>query len=196
MSIRKAVLGDAKAILEIYGPYIEETTVTFEYEVPSPEEYRGRMQTVMEKYPWLVWEEEGTLLGYAYASDFRSRKAFSWDCELSVYLRMDAVGRGIGRRLYGALLDILKMQGYINAYALICVPNEGSERLHDAFGFQEEGLYKRTGYKFGRWLDLSCRVKRLRDPGEPMELPVRFRELEEQAGPAVRKLWQAGREEK
>ncbi|MGI6069808.1 MAG: GNAT family N-acetyltransferase [Blautia sp.] len=196
MSIRRAVLEDAGEILKIYGPYIEETTVTFEYEVPSLEEYQERMRRVMEKYPWLVWEEDGSILGYAYAGDFRSRMAFSWDCELSVYLRMDARGRGIGTRLYETLLEILKKQGYVNAYALICVPNVGSERLHDTFGFQEEGLYRGTGYKFHRWLDLSCRVKRLQDPKEPVTLPVRFEELVEQSGPLASALWQAGREEK
>lgn len=175
MSIRAAVLGDAEEILEIYRPYIEETTVTFEYETPSLEEFKDRMRKVMEKYPWLVWEEGGQILGYAYAGDFRSRMAFSWDCELSVYLRMDARGRGIGSRLYQELLEILRELGYFNAYALICVPNEESEGLHDKLGFYEEGRYQKVGYKFRQWLDLSCRVKRLQGESEkPVSLPKAF----------------------
>lgn len=178
MSIRMATPEDAEQLLRIYAPYILETTVTFEYEVPEVEEFRERIESVMEKYPWLVWEENDQILGYAYAGALRSRMAFSWDCELSVYIRPDAVKRGIGKKLYHVLLKILKELGYYKAYALICVPNEASEKLHESFGFWEEGRLLGTGFKFGKWLDLSYQVKELRDETNlPDTLPKTIWEL-------------------
>lgn len=178
MSIRLASVKDAKEILEIYAPYIKETVVTFEYQVPSLEDFCHRMERIQAKYPWLVWEEDGVLLGYAYAGDFAVRTAFSWSCELSVYLRMDARGKGIGRRLYEALMALLKEMGYCNVYALICVPNAASESLHRSLGFVEEGRLQRIGYKFERWLDLSYQSKCLQEnPGNPDAFPKRFLEL-------------------
>lgn len=162
--IQEAVLADAAEMLEIYAPYIRETTVTFEYEVPEVEEFARRVQKVQEKYPWLVYRREGEILGYAYASDYHERRAYAWDCELSVYVRQDARGQGVGRKLYERLLEILEELGYANAYALISVPNEDSEGLHRALGFEEEGRFLRTGYKLGQWLDVAVLTKRFWPP--------------------------------
>lgn len=166
--IRMAVPGDAGRIYAIYEPYILNTTVTFEYDRIPLEKFEERMRTVMKKFPWLVYEADGEILGYAYASEFHERAAFAWDCELSIYLKENTRGRGIGTALYTELLEILKKQGYYQVYALISVPNPDSMAFHEKFGFTLDGVHKKTGYKFNRWIDLALLSKSLRDcQGEP-----------------------------
>lgn len=166
--IRMATPEDASEIYAIYEPYILNTTVTFEYDRIPLEMFQNRMKTIMKKYPWLVYETDGEILGYAYASDFHERAAYSWDCELSIYLKENVRGRGIGTALYASLLEILEKQGYYQVYALISMPNPDSIVFHEKFGFTLDGIHKKTGYKFQRWIDLALLSKSLRScEGEP-----------------------------
>jgi phosphinothricin acetyltransferase len=167
-TIRMATLKDAEAILAIYEPYILETAITFEYDKIPIEQFRDRMAKVMEQFPWLVYEEEGKILGYAYGSKFKERAAFGWDCECSVYLDREVKHRGIGTKLYKVLIDLIQRMGYVNLYALLTYPNEASMALHEKFGFAKVGIYQKTGYKFGQWWDLLVMEKRIGSvEGEP-----------------------------
>ncbi len=161
MEIRSAVPEDAGRLLEIYAYYVENTAITFEYDVPSVEEFRSRIQNTLRKYPYLVLEEDGVIRGYAYAGVFKDRAAYSRSCELSIYLDRDAAGRGYGRLLYEALERELKAAGMLNLYACIGVPvvedeylTRNSEQFHAHLGFTTVGEFHQCGYKFGRWYDM------------------------------------------
>ena len=175
ITLRPAELKDAEVLVDIYNPYIKETTVTYEYDEITAEEFAGRMESVMGKYPYIVAEEDGNILGYAYGSPYHVRAAYQWDCDLSVYLRMDSRGKGVGKLLFEKLLDILKKQGYVNAYSFIDSPNPMSEALHKKFGFNEIGCLEKAGYKFGRWLDMKLWGKRIADPVSPSEIDFDWR---------------------
>ena len=160
-SIRTAALSDAERILEIYAYYIKNTAVTFEYEIPSAEEFRGRMIKTMERYPFLVIEKGGIILGYAYARALIERPACDWACEMTVYLDHNACKGGLGRAIYAALENALKEMGIINLYASIACPETEDEYLtrnsadfHAHMGFREVGRFHNCGYKFGRWYHL------------------------------------------
>lgn len=161
LEIRMARLEDAEAILSIYNPYIEQTAITFEYDKVPVEAFQERMKKIQSYYPWLVCEIEGTVVGYAYGSQYKERAAFAWDCECSVYVADKAHGKGIATLLYKKLLNLLTLQGFYTAYALITVPNEKSVALHHKFGFLEVGTFTKTGYKFDTWWDLLIMEKRL-----------------------------------
>lgn len=160
MGLRMAAPADADALLRVYAAYID-TNITFEYDLPTAVDFAARVADVLQTYPYLVWEEGGALLGYAYAHRYLARAAYQWDAELSVYLAPDARGRGLGTRLYGALLALLTAQGVRTAYALVTVPNPASEGLHAACGFSPVGVYRRTGYKNRAWHDVAILEKRL-----------------------------------
>ena len=149
--LRLARLEDTDALLAIYAPYVLETCITFEYAVPCRDEFTGRLRRTGGDYPWLVLEEEGRITGYAYAARHMERAAYQWNAVLSVYMDRARTGRGGGRALYGALLDLLAMQGIRNAYGCVTVPNEASEALHAAFGFRLLGEFPASGYKAGGW---------------------------------------------
>lgn len=153
MKLRFATLEDVPALLSIYEQYIP-TTITFEYELPSPAEFARRVSTVSEVYPYLVLEAESAVLGYAYAHPIAQRAAYSWGAELSVYLRPDAAGKGLGKRLYRALIRLLRLQGVHTVYGLVASPNPASEGLHAALDFRVMGVQRSAGYKNGRWIDL------------------------------------------
>ena len=170
--LRRAEIADVPAILDIYAPYILTSTATFEYTVPSLEEFRERFLSVTKQYPWLVWEEEGELLGYAYASAPYSRAAFAWCAEPSIYLRPDARGRGIGTRLYEALEKILTMQGYHVLYALITEENRESVAFHRKFGYGIRAVFPDCGVKFHRWLGLIWMEKRMKTVEIPTNNPI------------------------
>jgi len=172
--IRIATTADIPAILEVYAPYIEKSTATFEYDVPCLRSFTQRFLAITEKFPWLVWEENGKVLGYAYASAPYERAAFSWCAEPSVYLRPDARGRGIGRRLYAALEAILKDQGYQVLYALITDENVASIRFHERSGYVQKVHFPDCGFKFGKWLGLVWMEKRLTSVEIPNSFPVPF----------------------
>ena len=156
--IRQAKLSDAAAILKIYEYYVLETAITYEYVVPSLEEFEGRMRHIMQKYPYLVLEEDGVIRGYAYAGAFHVRAAYNWSSEMTIYLDKDAKGCGYGRMLYEKLEELLKEMGITNLYACIGYPEEDDEYLtrnsanfHAHLGFTECGRFHNCGYKFNRW---------------------------------------------
>lgn len=152
---RFATEEDAEKILKIYKPYVENTTITFEYEVPSVEEFKGRIKEVSEKYPYIVCEYENEIAGYAYAHKIWDRAAYQWDVELSVYTDEKFAGNGIGKKLYGILVKILKLQNIVNVYGLVTYPNENSEKLHNYFGFKKTAYFENSGYKFGKWIGVT-----------------------------------------
>lgn len=170
--IRIATEADVPAILAIYAPYILTSTATFEYDVPSEEAFLERFLTITTQFPWLVWEENGEILGYAYASPPYTRAAYAWCAEPSVYLRHDARGRGLGTKLYAALEEILRHQGYQVLYALITEENESSRRFHERCGYAFRVLFPSCGFKFGRWLGLIWMEKRLKSVEIPSNPPV------------------------
>lgn len=175
--IRIAEERDAAPMLEIYAPYVRETTVTFEYEIPSPEAFRQRFEAVTEKLPWLVWEESGEILGYAYASLPFERAAYAWCAEPSIYLRQDARGKGIGRQLYAALEALLTQMGYAVSFAIITGENRPSLEFHRALGYNKCAEMIKCGLKFGRWLDVYWLEKRLNSVEIPSNPPIVWSEF-------------------
>lgn len=161
VTVRIARPQDAPAMLAVYEPYILETAITFEYEVPAAAEFEGRVRAVLPGFPWLVCEIDGETAGYAYASRFRPRAAFQWDAEVSVYLSARFHRLGIASALYDCMESILTKQGYLNLYALITHPNEASEAFHAGKGYTPVGIYRATGFKFGQWHDLIVMEKQL-----------------------------------
>ncbi|MEN6340914.1 MAG: N-acetyltransferase family protein [Clostridiaceae bacterium] len=153
-SIRRARESDAEELLAIYAPYVTDTPVTFEYEVPSLAEFTGRIRSVSADYPYLVCERGGNIAGYAYAHRYKERAAYQWDAELSVYLDGGSRGRGLGKAFYTALMELLPLQNVKNVYGCVLCPNESSERLHDSLGFSRVGVFRSTGYKCGAWRDV------------------------------------------
>lgn len=159
--IRDANLSDARRILDIYAYYVGKTAITFEYEVPSLHEFECRMRHTMEKYPYIVAEKNGIIVGYAYAGAFVGRAAYDWSCELTIYLAHDARGCGLGRIIYEALGERLARMGILNLYACIGYPREddkyltkNSAQFHEHLGFRLAGTFRDCGYKFGRWYDM------------------------------------------
>ena len=162
ITIRAARPDDAEALLRIYAPYVTDTAITFEYEVPSVEEFRGRIEKTLRRYPYLVAEEHGRIIGYAYAGAFHSRAAYDWACELSIYVAADARRRGLGSRFYALLEEILAAQGLLNLNACIAVPlsdddpylTRASVTFHERRGYRTVGEFTRCGYKFRRWYNM------------------------------------------
>jgi L-amino acid N-acyltransferase YncA len=154
--LRPATLDDAAVLAAIYEPYVLSTTITFEEEVVSVAAMRQRLaDTQMAQLPWLVCEEQGAVVGYAYAGPWHKRSAFRYTVEGSVYLRMDARGRGLGLPLYSALIHELRERGYHSVIGGIALPNEASVALHEKLGFQKAAHYSEAGYKFQRWIDIG-----------------------------------------
>ena len=167
-ALRLARAEDAGQILGIYAPYVLDTAITFEYEVPSREAFARRVREVSAEYPYIVCLSDGRIVGYAYAHRHMERAAYGWNAELSVYIDRAHHGRGLGKRLYGALLELLTLQNVRNVYGGVTAPNPGSERLHESFGFVKLGTYYGTGYKRGAWHDVMWFEKRIGDTsGEP-----------------------------
>ena len=172
--IRLATQADVPEILDIYAPYILTTTYTFEYEVPSREEFLARFRSITEKFPWLVWEEDGKILGYAYGSAPFERAAYSWCAEDSLYLRPEARGWGIGRKLLMALEWLLQLQGYRKIYAIITAENTVSLDFHRKNGYLSTAVFENCGYKFGRWLGVAWMEKDLPFVAFSGEFPIPF----------------------
>ena len=170
--IRPATEKDVPEILAIYAPYVEESTATFEYDVPCSRSFLQRFLDITAQFPWLVWEENGKILGYAYASAPYSRAAFRWCAEPTIYLHPAAKHRGIGRKLYAVLEEILRLQGYQVLYALITAENTPSVRFHEKCGYILRGDFPDCGFKFGRWLGLYWMEKRLNSVESPSNPPV------------------------
>lgn len=155
IKIRLADEEDSASILQIYAPFITDTVITFEYEVPTIEEIGRRIDNIQKKYPWLVCEINDNIVGYAYASRFRERDAYDWSVDFSVYINPKYHRKGIGKALYFSLIELLKLQGYYNIYAGVTLPNIKSENFHESFGFKTIGVYQNVGYKFGNWHDVK-----------------------------------------
>jgi L-amino acid N-acyltransferase YncA len=153
--LRVAREADAESLLGIYSPLVHETPISFELAPPSLEEYRGRIETVLETTPWLVCEEEGAILGYAYASKFRPRPAYQWTVETTVYVDSSHYQRSVGRALYETLFGCLRLQGYRSAIAIIALPNPASVALHEKVGFARVGVLHDVGFKLDRWHDIG-----------------------------------------
>lgn len=168
LHIRDATPDDAEPLAAIYRPFVTDTTVSFELEPPSADEFAQRIASAQSRWAWLVAEEDGRVAGYAYASSFRPRAAYRWSVEMSAYLAPAHRGRGVARALYERLIEILVEKGYCTAYAGITLPNEASVRFHQALGFTSVGVFRRAGRKFGAWHDVSWWQRPLRDepPGE------------------------------
>lgn len=150
---RIVTLEDAKEILDIYTPYID-TTITFEYEVPSLESFTKRIDDIMTKYPYIACVEDEKIIGYAYAHELRERAAYAWTAELSVYVDMNKTSDGVGKQLYSKLIEILKLQNVKSVYGVVTHPNEKSEKMHESFGFRNVGILKNNGYKCDGWQDV------------------------------------------
>ncbi len=150
--VRVARATDAKAIADIYGPYVRDTVISFEYEAPDEAEMARRVAKVSAAgLPWLVFEEAGEVLGYAYAGAHRERAAYQWSVDAGIYIGPQAHRRGVGRALYGHLFAALTLQGYHRVYGGITLPNAASVGLHEACGFKPIGIYPEVGFKFGHW---------------------------------------------
>lgn len=175
--IRFATTADVPEMLAIYTPYVENTTVSFEYVPPTLEEFTNRFATYTRQFPWLVWEEGGVLLGYAYASAPFSRAAYGWCAEPTVYLRPEARGRGIAHALYATLEDILFRQGYQVLYALVCGENMPSRRFHEKQGYRIAVEFSDIGFKMGRWLSLVWYEKRQKMVKSPSNPPAPWSEV-------------------
>ncbi len=161
VTVREAHIEDAARLIEIYAYYVEHTAITFEYTTPEIKEFQQRMRDIMRKYPYLVIERDGQIEGYAYARAFIGRSAYDWSCEMTVYLNHLLQGLGMGKILYQALEDRLKLMGIVNLYACIGYPEKPDEYLttnsaqfHAHLGYAEVGRFHQCGYKFGRWYDM------------------------------------------
>lgn len=182
--IRVATPEDGKKLLEIYAPYIRETAITFEYEVPSVEAFSRRIESTLETYPYLVAEKDGEILGYAYASQFHPRAACQWDVETTVYIKQDKKMQGLGKALYEALEAILRDQNYLNLNASIAYVEaddpyvtKDSIQFHERMGYQKIGEFHKCGYKFGRWYNLIWMEKHIGEHEEYPRKTIKFTDI-------------------
>lgn len=177
MAIRLATVQDLPAMLEIYRPYVEQTAFSFEYEVPSIVSFRERFLTITAVCPWLVWDENGEVLGYAYGAPAFERKAYAWCADLSVYLKPSAHRKGIGKALYAELERLLEAQGYRVLYALVTTANEASLRFHEAVGYCEVAAFPRCGWKLGQWHGVVWLQKDIGPDTPPEDFPIAFSQM-------------------
>jgi L-amino acid N-acyltransferase YncA len=175
VSIRLATEDDAAAIAAIYRPYVEQTRISFEEDAPQPPDIAERMASAI--HPWLVAEDDGRILGYSSTSPMRNRRAYRWSVETGIYLDPAAQGRGIGRRLLGAHLDLLEQQGFVTVIAGIALPNEASVAVHEKLGFVLSGIERGVGFKLGQWVDVGRWQKDLARRTEVPAEPLPFAEV-------------------
>ncbi len=162
MIIRPVLPSDAKELLAIYAPYVTDTTITFEYDIPSISEFTNRIKNISKSFPYLVAEENGKILGYAYASTYYARASYDWTCELSIYLDKDVRSKKIGSQLYDTLEKELVNQRYVNLLACISLPNDISIAFHKKRGFNQVAHFPKIGFKFEQWHDIVWLQKRLK----------------------------------
>ena len=195
MRIEKVTPANAAALLEIYAPYVEHTAITFEYEVPSLEEFRQRIETISARYPYLkAVGEDGTVLGYAYATAFKGRAAYDWSVETTVYVRRDVHRQGAGKALYLALEKSLKGMGICNLNACIAYTDtpdahltNDSMHFHEHLGYRLVGTFHHCAYKFGTWYHMIWMEKAVADHTVPQP-PVRFGQWENNLGSPMGEL--------
>ena len=178
--IRVATPADAAAMLQIYAPYIENTSFTFEIDVPSEESFAERIYNYLHTYPWLVCEMEDVIAGYAYGSKHRERIAYQWSVECSAYIHDDFQRTGVGTALYSALIEILKLQQFRNLYAVINLPNERSVAFHEKMGFEHFATYKNVGYKLGKWKNVGWWQLQLNEYSLEPAPPMKFSQMDMQ----------------
>jgi phosphinothricin acetyltransferase len=184
-TIRIARDEDAAAIHAIYAPHITDGVATFETELPGVNAMRERIRARLPHYPWLVWDEDGEVLAYAYAGRFRERAAYDWIAETSIYVRADAQRRGIARKLYGVLLEVMQLQGITQAVGVITLPGTVSVAMHEAMGFTAAGVWRQCGYKLGQWWDVGVWQKELQPAANPPRPVTPFPQL----APALSRPW-------
>lgn len=184
VKLRIADESDAAELLEIYAPYVLNTAITFEYEVPSLAEFQKRIRSTLLKYPYILAEEDGKIIGYAYAGAFKGRAAYDWAVETTVYVRSDMKRRGIGRALYAELERLLKQQNILNTNACIAYTEHEDEyltndsvRFHTYSGYKHVGKFHKCGYKFGRWYDMVWMEKHLGKHINSPEKVIPFSEI-------------------
>ena len=170
MRIRDATEDDGAACAAIYAPYVTDTAITFEYEPPSAADMAGRIADAQRAHAWLVLEDDGRVVGYAYGGPYKERAAYRWSCEVSVYLEVGRRRGGGGRALYEALLSRLTERGFRTAVAGMTLPNEASVGLHAALGFEPIGTSRRIGWKHGAWRDVAWAQRALGPEGPPADL--------------------------
>lgn len=180
ITLRMACPADAEKMAAIYAPYVENTSITFEYVPPTAEEFTHRIERILPQYPWLVCEVDGQVAGYCYASPHHERAAFQWDAELSVYVDSRFHRLGIASRLYHAITALLAAQGYCRLYSLITVPNPISVGFHQAHGFSTIATYPATGYKLGEWHDMIVMERPLRKLQDKPVPPISWHLLDEE----------------
>lgn len=187
IKIRTADVADAQALLDIYGYYVENTALTFEYEVPTLENFQSRIAHIQEHYPYLVAELDGEIIGYAYAGRFHSRAAYGWNAEMTIYLKHDIRRQGVGKALYRLLEDILTQQGIVKAIAVITFPSDeysdfNSMQFHEKMGYHLAGRMDFCGHKFGRWYSTIYMDKIIGTPSEKMNNIKDFEKIRENFG--------------
>lgn len=174
MTIRDARRSDVPAMLAIYAPFVEHTAVSFEYDVPTEAEFARRLEEHQAAFPWLVCEENGRVMGYAYAGRAFVRAAYGWNAEISCYLAPELRGRGVGRRLYARIEEILTRLGYYKLFAVVTSANAPSVAFHRALGFRDAACFRNVGYKQGGWYDVLWLEKTLCARPEPQCLPQNY----------------------
>ena len=188
VQLRVATPEDAAVLAEIYAPYVRETAITFEYAVPSAAEFAGRIAHTLEKFPYLVAENDGEIVGYAYAGAFHPRAAYQWCAEMSVYVKRDVRRMGVGRKLYDAMETILCMQRLTNVEACIAVPSApdahltmDSVRFHEKMGYRMVGAFHQCGYKFDTWYDMVWMEKHIGEHVRHQPPILNWEEIREEA---------------
>lgn len=169
LEIRPATVADAKELLKIYAPYVIDTTITFEYVVPTEIEFASRIKSTLKKYPYLVAENDGKIVGYAYAHPYGERAAYAWTAEASIYVEQNTRGLGVGKALYHALEDELKRQNIVNVCVCITGKNSDSVAFHEKIGYRHIGTFEHFGYKFGQWYNVIWMQKEIGDVTDPVD---------------------------
>ena len=175
--VRLAEEKDYAAILEIYAPFITDTAITFEIDVPVLSEFSMKIEDILRGYPWLMCEWNNQVVGYAYASRHRDRAAYQWSVESSVYVSPGLHKKGVGRALYAVLFELLSLQGFVHVYAGITLPNVKSEKFHETIGFTDLGTYTNIGYKLGAWHSVKWMELSLSTCKQSPPTPTPFSEL-------------------
>ena len=175
--IRLATEEDAEQIAAIYTPYVRSTFISFELDPPDAHEVKQRLRTISSRYPWLVCTRNSEVLGYGYGCEHRTRAAYQWSVDVTVYVHPQFQRGGMGRAIYSTLLPLLKLQGFFNAFAGIALPNTASVGLHEAMGFRPVGIYRSVGYKLGAWRDVGWWQLPLQEVNDAPESPLTMENL-------------------
>lgn len=152
---RRVTEDDAAQLLTIYAPYVVDSIISFEYEVPSEEDFKQRIRSIAVEYPYFVCEAEGRIIGFAYAHRHMERAAYQWNAEISIYIRQGFTGKGLGKKMCQTLIKLLRLQGIRNVFSCVTIPNEQSVHLHQGMKFSTEGILRQAGYKCGKWQTIA-----------------------------------------